>query len=112
MKKERLSCIQIKLKDKLDVELDIEELMKVEDEGEEEDLFDTSVFDVDNTNDVQQTDEMPEPKENTNPTSLEAIAAGADDGEEKKEDDAEKKEEGEKKDDGEEKPPAAEGETG
>lgn len=116
-----MSCIQSKLKDKLNIELDIEELMKVEEEEDEEDVFDTSVFDVDNTNDVQQTDEMPEPKENVNPTSLEAIAADAD-GDDKKEEEkkddsaeeAEKKDEGEeveKKEEGEEKPPA-DGETG
>ena len=81
LKKERLCCIQGKLKEELNVDLDIEELMKPENgENEEENdtsnLFDTTVFDVDNTDDVQQTDEMPAaPEETANPTSLEAIAA-------------------------------------
>ena len=80
LKNERLQCIQSKLKEKLGVELDIEEFNQPDaEDGEEQEgwmtSIDATIFVLDDSADVEKMEEMPEPKENENPTSLEAIVA-------------------------------------
>lgn len=77
LKMERLKCIQWKVKEKLGIDLNIEEFTQEQSaEGDEGKInLTATIFNLDNSKDVENMEEMPVPKENENPTSLEVIAA-------------------------------------